>query len=554
MTLRVRLVVALVIAAVLPVAVAVGVPLLRAERRAGADADRRLALARRQAEILLAELSRQTAERADRAAYDLAHDAAAIDALVVGPEQRAQEVARPLAERNGLDTLEVRSASGTLLSAFPGALPPSSVPDLPGLAPIAAELGGSAALFARRSVRAGGDTFVVTAARTIDRHAIGTLAAITGGPVVLRDGAGRTIEPSGAPGHPEGWLVTSLPLGGSGFSVEVAVAPGSVERERRDLLGAFAGVAPLALASALVVGLLLAEGIVRPIRSLAARAERIAAEREGSFPILEARNEVTRLTLAFDRMLAALAGSEHRRLAAERVAAWKEVARRIAHEVKNPLSPIQLAVDNLRRTREKAPQDFDRSLREETETILEEVASLKRLVDEFSEFARLPEPRIVPSDPRAIVSQALALFAGRISAAGVAVSVDVSDAPERIACDPDLIGRALKNVLANALDSLERVADRRLEVRCRATGETGARGVVLEVRDSGVGLDAEALRRVFEPYFTTRSDRGGTGLGMAIVHRIVTEHGGSVEVRGGPGSGAVVTIRIPGTAGDPHAA
>jgi len=398
-----------------------------------------------------------------------------------------------------------------------------------------------AAFFARRTVRAGDDAFVMTAARAIDREAMQAIAAITGGPALLSDRSDRTIELAGEPSLREGWLVTPVPLGDSGLRVEVAVPPANVARERKDLLASFAGVAPLALASALLVGLLLAEGIVRPVRALAARAERIAAERDGSFPVLEEKNEVARLTLAFDRMLAALAGSEHRRIAAERVAAWKEVARRIAHEVKNPLSPIQLAVENLLRTREKAPHELDRALREESATILEEVASLKHLVDEFSEFARLPEPRISPADPRAIVSQALALFASRIEASGVTVDLDLAGAPERVACDPEQIGRALKNVLANALDAMDPVSARRLRVSAREEPGT----LVLEVSDTGVGLDAEALRRVFEPYFTTRSERGGTGLGMAIVHRIVTEHGGVVDIAGSAGKGATVTIRIP---------
>lgn len=545
MTLRVRLVLALMTAALLPVAVAVGVPWLRAGGRATEQAGRRRDRALRQAEILVAQVGRDAVSRTERAAFDLGRDRALVDALVAGPEERAMAVARPLAERNGLEPLEIRSASGALLSAFPASseLPASGVPldGPPQLLPVP----GGVGFLVRRSLSSGDEAFVVTGARTIDREAIATIEEITGGPVVLKDADGRALESSGDLALRDSWLTAALPLDAAGRRIEVAVPPADVEQERKDLLRVFAGVAPLALASALCVGLLLAEGISRPIRSLASRAEEIAASREGSFPMMRETNEVRRLTQAFDRMLTALAASEHRRLGAERIAAWQEVARRIAHEVKNPLSPIQLAVENLRRTRIKAPETFDHSLDVETTTILEEVASLKRLVDEFSEFARLPSPRMVGSDLRAIVSQALALFSSRIEASGVEVETSLDGGPARVRCDPEQIGRVLKNVLANALDALEPVADRRLRVTLRSAFAAESPMAELEVSDTGVGLDAEALRRVFEPYFTTRSDRGGTGLGMAIVHRIVSEHGGTVEVRGSAGKGATVTIRIP---------
>jgi len=133
----------------------------------------------------------------------------------------------------------------------------------------------------------------------------------------------------------------------------------------------------------------------------------------------------------------------------------------------------------------------------------------------------------------------------RLEAARVRIEIDESEAPPFVLADPEQIGRALKNVVANAIDALEPVAERRLWIKL-GRGR-GARGelATIEVRDSGVGLPPEALRRIFEPYFTTRSDRGGTGLGMAIAHRIVTEHGGTIQAEGAPGRGATITIRLP---------
>jgi nitrogen fixation/metabolism regulation signal transduction histidine kinase len=250
--------------------------------------------------------------------------------------------------------------------------------------------------------------------------------------------------------------------------------------------------------------------------------------------------------------MGALAQSERQRGAAELMAAWQEVARRVAHEVKNPLSPIRVAVENLRRTRRMAPNDFERSFEEETATILEEVESLRRLVEEFSEFARLPPPRPAPCDLRQVLAQALALFAPRVQAAGIEVEVLDGGLSEPVTADAEQIGRALKNVLANALDALEGAGsarERRVSIALRPVVVSRAaapeRFAEIEVRDNGPGFAPEALRRVFEPYFTTRAGRGGTGLGMAIAYRIVTDHGGRIQADEAPGGGAVVTVRLP---------
>ena len=247
------------------------------------------------------------------------------------------------------------------------------------------------------------------------------------------------------------------------------------------------------------------------------------------------------MTVAFDQMLDALESSERRRLSAERVAAWEEIAKRLAHEIKNPLSPIQLAVENLERTRRLAPAAFDEAFVVETRTILEEVGSLRALVDEFAQFARLPSPRVAPCDPRAIVEQALALFSGRIEAMAVVVSVDAGRAPATMHGDAEQLGRVLKNVIANALDAMEGAGNRVLTVDVRGDGGQ----ISFTVSDTGRGFDPETLRRVFEPYYTTRADRGGTGLGMAIARRIAVEHGGTLTASSVPERGAAIKLTVP---------
>jgi C4-dicarboxylate-specific signal transduction histidine kinase len=161
-------------------------------------------------------------------------------------------------------------------------------------------------------------------------------------------------------------------------------------------------------------------------------------------------------------------------------------------------------------------------------------------VDEFSQFARLPTPRIDACDPREIVSGALALYQGRIERSGVRVERDDGDSPETLRADAEQLGRALRNVIQNALDAMEGCPVRELSVGVRADGGR----VVFRVRDSGPGFPPDVLRKAFEPYVTTRRDRGGTGLGLAIAERIVAEHGGTIAADNVPGGGAVVTIAI----------
>lgn len=520
MTLRARIVIALVLAALIPMAVVLAVPLVQAEKRAAEETRGRLAQTRVQASILLDQERAAARAAADRAAASLAGDRGELAGVLRGPEAVARQVARALGERYGFDRVEVIGESGATLAGF------------------GAEAGaaGSASIVERRRVMAETEALTLVASRTLGPAFVASVAAISGGEAHLGT---ATESPCREPR-------VELPVEGTTVLC-VAVAPADARDVRRDFLRSFAGVAPVAFLAALAVGLVLAGRIARPIRDLADRAESIAAEHSRPITFLDQKDETRRMTLAFDQMLDALKDSEKRRLTAERVAAWEDIAKRLAHEIKNPLSPIQLAVENLERTRKRAPAEFDEAFVVETRTILEEVGSLRALVDEFAQFARLPRPRVAPCDPRAIVEQSLALFSGRIEGMRVSVAVDDASAPPTIRADAEQVGRILKNVIANALDAMEGAAARALTVTLR--GEDGS--AVFEVRDTGRGFDAEAMRRVFEPYFTTRADRGGTGLGMAIARRIAVEHGGSLRAEGAVGTGASITLTIP-VAGPPE--
>lgn len=443
---------------------------------------------------------------------------------------------------------------------------------------IAAGAGPAASpgLVSRRTVSLGGETYLLLGCRRLGRPFLEMVAAITGGPVDLLTPRGEVaLEARGAaaaergaaaaggarggdePGPAAGAVpraTADVPILPGGYAVRVSVEAADARRVRRDLAAALGGVAPLAIAGALLVGLLLAEGIARPVRALWGRAERIAAERSGPLTPSRQSDEVRGLTAAFDRMIEALTESETRLVAAERVAAWQEAARRVAHEVRNALSPIRLAVENLRRTRDRTPDRLAPAIEVETGVILEEVDSLRRLVEEFSLFARMPAPRCALCDLRAAVAKALGLLAPRLEGLGVEVAIDDEGAPHVVRADDDMVGRALKNVLSNALDAMESAPERRLSILLRRVPGAAAEFEEIVVRDTGAGFSADALRRVFEPYFTTRAGSGGTGLGMAIVYRIAAEHGGAVSVSsGGAGSattggaahGATVTLRLP---------
>lgn len=521
MTLRIRIVAALVLAALIPMAVVLAFPVFQAEKRADAETQERL---RRTTATVAKLVEREAAEargEADRAAAELAEDHAAKNAVVRGPESIAHPVAAILAARFGFDRVEIRGAAGTALAVFE-----------------ASEVHADAVtLTERRSVRAENEALTMVATKVLGPAFTADVAAIAGGEARLNRGGRPTCR---AP-------FAQIPVDdGAVLCVEVQAA--EVSAFRYDLLRSFAGVAPVAFLAALAVGLVLAARISRPVRELAERAESISAERSRPITLLPEKDETRRMTVAFDQMLDALQASERQRLSAERVAAWEEIAKRLAHEIKNPLSPIQLAVENLERTRRIAPAAFDAAFEVETRTIKEEVASLRRLVNEFAQFARLPRPRLAASDPRAIVDSALALYAARIEAMRVAVTIDAFAAPATIRADAEQLGRVLKNVIANALDAMEEAPERRLAVTVLAQGES----VSFTVRDTGRGFDSESLRRVFEPYFTTRADRGGTGLGMAIARRIAVEHGGTVHADRAPERGAIVTLTVP-TTGPPSA-
>jgi two-component system, NtrC family, nitrogen regulation sensor histidine kinase NtrY len=222
---------------------------------------------------------------------------------------------------------------------------------------------------------------------------------------------------------------------------------------------------------------------------------------------------------------------------AQKVAAWRDVARRLAHEIKNPLTPIQLCADRLRRHFTAAPPATRALVDECTQTIAGEVESLKALVDEFSQFARMPQPRTMPTDLHRLITETLALYNGLFHEVTLHRRFAPTVPPVRV--DPEQIRRVLINLVDNALEAMDRKGDVFLETQHDATN--GVARII--VADNGPGIPPGERDKLFLPYYSTK--RRGSGLGLAIVRRIIAEHGGSIEVGENTPRGTRFTIELP---------
>jgi len=365
------------------------------------------------------------------------------------------------------------------------------------------------------------------------------LQAATGLPVEV---AGR-LPGQGSVQPPPGWLaVTRSGPGGSSalvVTVEVAATGQGLLDEllRRLLLSAL-----LAAGIALLAALALAAWLARPLRELTVAVEAAADDPGLPLPLPSAGGEAGRLARAVERLRGALLREEHRRSAAEKTAAWQQVARRLAHEVRNPLTPIRLAVDNLRRAARRGAGALAAALDDEARAIDQEVGRLERLVREFADFARLPEPKLREVEIGPLLRTALA---GQLPGdGGVELVIDGEPAAlgARVLADPDLLALALANLARNACQAME--GRGQIRVRVESDGDDPPARLRITLSDTGPGLP-EALREtIFEPYVTGRPGTG-TGLGLAIVRQVIAAHGGTIEARGaGENAGACFVIEM----------
>ena len=246
--------------------------------------------------------------------------------------------------------------------------------------------------------------------------------------------------------------------------------------------------------------------------------------------------EIGELALSFNAMLEDLAATRRRLAATSRVAAWREVARRVAHEVKNPLAPIRAAVETLRRLRARNDPAFDEYFDEATRTVLDEVHRISNIVTEFTRFARLPPPRPQDVDTVELTRQVARLHE---TATRARIRVKVERVPPLVRADRDQIVQVMTNLKQNTLDAVADMEDRG-EVTV-TIGTDGPSHVTLTVSDNGPGIAPTIASRLFEPYATTKAT--GTGLGLAIAQRIAIEHIGDLSfVASSAGNGAAFRV------------
>jgi signal transduction histidine kinase len=334
----------------------------------------------------------------------------------------------------------------------------------------------------------------------------------------------------------------AMPLTGPNQQLMCVLLVGSSRRPlvelQRQIVSAAMLVGGAGILTAILASLWFAARITKPVVSLAEAARRVAAGDLYAKVDIESSDELGELASAFNRMTEDLLQQKERTLQAERVAAWRDLARRLAHELKNPLFPLQVTVENLIRAKEKAPEMFEEVFREGTSTLLAEVNNLKTIIGRFSEFARMPQPQRKPTQLNEIVRSVLGVFRAQLQEKSqIIVRTELeSDLPE-ISADPELLHRALSNLITNAIDALPQGGE--IIVQTKSFGNR----VELSVSDTGSGLTPEECARLFTPYYTTKQH--GTGLGLAIVQSVVSDHGGKISVQSTKEKGTTFRIELP---------
>ncbi|MFN0149923.1 MAG: sensor histidine kinase [bacterium] len=311
--------------------------------------------------------------------------------------------------------------------------------------------------------------------------------------------------------------------------------------EKRALAIEMGLVVALLIGASLVLAARAGRRLLHPIGLLMKGTERVRAGDLGHRIPLSGSDEISRLIVSWNEMTESLRSSLERIRRIERTAAWGEAARRVAHEIKNPLTPIELSLHRVRTRLPEMPDTIRGTIEESTRAMLEEVEKLRRLAEEFSAFSRLPAPRPAPCDLAALVREVAALH-GRD---GIEFEVSTPPALPILLVDAFLLRIAIGNLVKNA---------------CEAIGERGrvtlavsfdGRAAAIDVADDGPGIAPNDRDRVFDPYFTTKER--GTGIGLALVERIAVDLGGTVSLVDSPAPGARFRVEIPMTLAEEHA-
>jgi signal transduction histidine kinase len=319
---------------------------------------------------------------------------------------------------------------------------------------------------------------------------------------------------------------------------------GSPQRDLVLLRRQILKIASIVALAAILVGLLLtwwiSSRITRPLEELANGARDVASGRWDTHIDVHGNDEIGQLAGAFNHMTHTLASQKEKLVQTERVAAWRELARRLAHELRNPLFPMQITVENLQRARQLGPAQFQEVFAEGTATLKAELANLNSIVGRFSDFSKMPAPQFALVNVNESLRNAVRLFEPQFTAVGkpsITTEYFLTESLPDIDADPDLLHRAFQNLVLNALDAMP--AGGTLTLRTTGADDT----VRIEVGDTGKGLTPEECSRLFTPYYTTK--HLGTGLGLAIVQSVISDHHGTICVSSEEGRGSTFRIELP---------
>jgi two-component system nitrogen regulation sensor histidine kinase NtrY len=514
------------------------------------------------------EIGRRGAEVARR--VEAVAESEAVQRLAVNPGDTSQyfATAQTLAAEQSLDFLELVGPDGAIISSAewparfgykedwltqsagwntqPAFLKKEDLSD-----------GSALGLIAVRSVKAGDGMLYVAGGQRLDKEFLDSLPATDGVGLQIY----RNFEPRESPGPAAALVddvrreprelkrvtdaasITAIPLEGRDKQLLAILLVENSRAELFSLKRYIQGTAAAVGVAGVLLGLMLsfwtAARVTRPLRDLAASVREVAVGKWDTRAKVWSSDEVGQLAGAFNAMTEQLVEQRDRMIQAERVAAWRELARRLAHELKNPLFPLQITIENLQRSREMAPEQFDEVFRESTSTLLAELGHLKTIIGRFSDFAKMPAPELEPVDVNQVAREVIQLFEAQLRAPGhppVETKLQLGADAGQVPADPDQLRRALRNLVLNALDAMPQGG----ALTVRTSRHDGK--VAVEVSDTGEGLTPEECDRLFTPYYTTKQH--GTGLGLAIVQSVVSDHKGTITVQSEPGQGTTFRIEL----------
>jgi len=546
MRLKTRLLLSFVLLALVPIAIVL--PEARAQLRATLEQelDKRMRSAETATVADIDQRKRDVRETMDRLSDSEAMERFAKELHANLTPSRLSATAQQLIRVRLLSVLSVLDEKGiTILSGHLPARRGDPDPDLfavtkvqdPDPKVVLVEVRGDSglkkmpALVTARQVEYGEMKLWVVGGVLLDESVAQHLADLTGTkvdistPAASYATAGKALPPL---------IERQVPVLSSEVTTTLALSRATVAEAERVVLAAVLAFAALGVFLALVLALWQSRVITRPVEALTEGARRVAAGDLGAKVEASAQGEVGALVETFNRMTSDLRRTTDNLVAAERVAAWQEVARRLAHEIKNPLTPIRMSLETLQAASADNNPRFPALFKESAAVVLEEVDRLKRIVDEFTRFARLPKPQLQDLDLEDLVKQVCTLYAAPPPGISLEPALETGLHAQG---DRDQLTQVLVNLVKNAQEAMP--GGGKIWVRARSRDGQA----VIEVEDTGPGVKPEDRTRIFEPYFTTKG--AGTGLGLAIAARVCQEHGGTLEVDGEPGKGAIFRVTIP---------